>query len=200
MLPFRLQVPKHQKNRRVCKLYYSYKKSLRNDFLKRCGYCNDLDINRIRSYVIDHFVPQKPTGWTHSIPQNYYYNLVYSCPFCNGAKLNEWPTKDAKIHHDGTKGFVMPTKKNYSSYFRRLTDGSIIVYNNSVLGQYIYDTLNFWHDIHALNWKFEKILEQEKILEALLVKVKDRKLKAELQKLKIERLEIVDSIHSLYND
>ena len=78
---FRQDTPKHRANRRVCKHYNSYKKTLRADFKKRCGYCTDLDTNRIRNYVIDHFIPQKPNGWTHTIQPNQYSNLIYFLSF-----------------------------------------------------------------------------------------------------------------------
>lgn len=161
MFPFRKDIPKHRANRRVCKNYSSYKKTLRADFGKRCGYCNSLDINRIRSYVIDHFVPQTPDGWTHTIPPNEYTNLIYACSFCNGAKSNKWPTRIANKPNNGIVGFVKPTLKSYSKLFRRSIDGSIIVFKNNTIGAYIYKELDFNLDIRALNWKFEKILEQE---------------------------------------
>src|SRR5215213_3424063 len=136
--PFRENCPKHSKNRKVYKRYTSYKKYLRSDFNKRCGYCDDLDQNRIRFFVIDHFVPRNPDGWAHRILPNKYSNLIYSCLFCNQAKGNKWPTMKAKIHNDGQVGFIMPTKKEYTSIFFRSANGSIQYDKNSLLAKYIY--------------------------------------------------------------
>lgn len=199
MHPFRQLTPKHKKDRKVCLLYTSYKKTLRIDFNKRCGYCNDLDTNRIRSYVIDHFVPQNPDGWTHSIQPNVYSNLIYACSFCNGKKGNKWPTKNANKSHNGSDGFIKPTQKAYGNIFRRDTDGSIIIHNKNPIGIYIHRELSFDLPIHSLNWRFEKILEQEKTLELLNKKISDPILKQEIKDIKILRLEIVDNINGIYN-
>lgn len=179
--------------------YKSYKKTLRADFEKRCGYCNDLDTNRIRNYVIDHFVPQKPNGWINTILPNKYSNLVYSCSFCNGAKSNKWPTMLANQPNDGVQGFIKPTQKSYANIFRRDTSGGIVVHKNHPIGLYIHKELEFDLPIHTLNWKFERILKQEKILETLNKKISDAVLKQELDDIKLLRLEIVDSINELYN-
>jgi len=199
MHPFRQDTPKHRKDRKVCKHYKSYKKTLRSDFNKRCGYCDDIDTNRIRNYVIDHFVPQKPDGWNHTIQPNKYSNLIYACSYCNGAKSNKWPTRNATQSNDGIIGFIKPTQKSYSKVFRRAADGSIIVHNNHPIGIYIHKELNFELSIHSLNWSFEKILEQEKLLEKLNRKITDNILKQQLAEIKLLRLEIVDSINEIYN-
>lgn len=199
MHPFRTDTPKHRQHRKVCKNYKSYKKTLRIDFKNRCGYCNDLDFNRIRNYVIDHFVPQNPKGWSHRILPNKYLNLIYACPFCNGAKSNKWPTLDSTKPNDGSIGFIKPTTKHYSKVFRRNNEGVIIVHKSHPLGQYIHEELELGLDIHSLNWKFEKIFEQEKNLEILEKKTTDSTLKAEINRIKLLRLEIVDTINNLYN-
>jgi 5-methylcytosine-specific restriction endonuclease McrA len=196
---FRDNRPKHRKNRKVCKDYKSYKKTLRIDFLHRCGYCNDLDHNRIRSYVIDHFIPRNPDGWTHRIQPNKYYNLVYSCPFCNGAKSNKWPTKKTKIHNDGVVGFIMPTKKAYDSIFYRKADGSIDYPSGDALAKHIYEELGLFQPIHSLNWRFQKYLTQEATLESIYNKTKDPVLKQEIQDLRSLRLEMYDNINTIYN-
>ena len=200
MYPFRKNIPTHRKNRKICKHYKSYKQTLKIDFNKRCGYCNDLDTNRIRNFVIDHFVPQTPYGWSHSILPNEYLNLIYACPFCNGAKSNKWPTKDETKPNDGSIGFIKPTTKHYSKVFRRGKDGSILVYKNHLVGEYMHKELGLGLDIHSLNWKFEKIFEQEKKLESLVKKTINPALKVELTRIRLLRLEIVDEIYRLYND
>lgn len=198
MNPFRDKTPKHRAKRKKCKHYTSYKTTLRIDFLKRCGYCNDLHIDYKRYYVIDHFVPQNPSDFSHNIPPNNYYNLVYACCFCNGKKSNTWPTKDARIHNDGKKGFVMPTKNAYGNLFERDNNGFIKVKSNSKLGKYIFEQLHLgWH-LHALIWKFEKILNQEKILEK--IQDKDTTIREEIRELRDIRLTTVDEINAILSE
>lgn len=196
---FREKRPKHRKGRAVCVHYKSYKKTLRTDFNRRCGYCDDLDFNRIRDFVIDHFVPRNPDGWKHRIKDNYYYNLVYACPFCNRAKSNKWPTKKTKVHNDGNEGFIMPTKRTYDKVFTRAKDGSIIYDPANPLSKYLYDNLDLWQPIHSLNWRFNYILQQEKILNTLYQKINDDAVKEQISILRDERLDIVDSINEIYN-
>lgn len=199
MQAFREKTPQHRKNRKVCKNYSSYKKTLRVDFNQRCAYCNDIDTNRIRSYVIDHFVPRTPDGWICTIPENKYVNLMYACPSCNGAKSNKWPTKNQALSNDGKQGFIKPTLKNFEKLFRRDTDGSIAVHKGNVLGKYIHKELAFDLAIHALNWKFEKFLAQEKILIKLDNNGNDPGIQADLATVRLARLEIVDIINAQYN-
>lgn len=199
MPKFREKVPKHRRNRKPCKHYSSYKKTLGEDFYLRCGYCNDLDKNRIRSYVIDHFVPQKPDGFIHNIPANRYKNLVYACSWCNRAKSNIWPTKNAKLHNDGKVGFILPTTKAYSDLFERDLNGTITLKNNTPLAKYIYDTLNLGLPLHSLNWKFERMLLQEDKLKVLYNTSKDAAIKKEIDDLRNLRLTIMDTILEIYN-
>ena len=199
MYPFRDKRPIHRRNRKVCKHYKSYKITLRIDFNHSCGYCNDLDINRIRSYVIDHFVPQTPDGWMHRIKPNKYLNLVYSCSFCNGAKTNKWPTKKASVPNNGIEGFIMPTRYEYGRIFYRDTDGSIKYNSANQLAKYIHKELNLWHPIHSLNWKFIRILSQEKTLDKIYKQTRNVTIKQEINDLKILRMEIVDTINEIYN-
>jgi 5-methylcytosine-specific restriction endonuclease McrA len=199
MHPFRQNTPKHRKNRKVYKYYKSYKKTLSIDFNNRCGYCNDYYHDHKRYFVIDHFVPQNPDGWSHSIPSNKYDNLIYACAFCNGAKSNKWPTKNENKSNDGTQGFIKPTLKLYTKVFRRDKDGSIIVYKKHLVGSYIHRELNFGLPIHSLNWKIEKFLEQEKVLENLYNKKNDIVLKQQLNEIKLLRLSFVDKINELFN-
>ena len=55
--PLRQRVPE-----RTCtktyKSYRSFKKDLRKDFNRRCGYCDDHDDGFWRGFQIDHFIPQ----------------------------------------------------------------------------------------------------------------------------------------------
>jgi len=151
-------IPKHQEDRNVCEKYSSYLGTLKSDFNKRCGYCNDIHSYRIRSFAIDHFVPRNPIDFTHTIQPNYYYNLVYSCNYCNSAKSNKFPTRNHEQHNDGNIGFVMPTDIAYDDLFYRDTDGTILSNNNNPLANYIIKELNLDNPIHSLMWRLEKLV------------------------------------------
>ncbi|MGZ4055279.1 MAG: HNH endonuclease signature motif containing protein [Bacteroidia bacterium] len=198
MYPFRDKTPKHRTGRRVCVNYAQYKVTLRADFNNCCGYCNDHDSNSKRSYVIDHFVPQNPDGFTHSIKPNRYRNLIYSCSFCNGQKSNKWPTNDARNPNNGTDGFIIPTEKAYGDLFERDVNGYIIVKNNSAIGKYIFKELNLGWVLHSLNWKFEKLLSQEKTLKQIYDRSNDPAVKKTIDDLRSLRLSVVDNINELF--
>lgn len=171
--PFRsTPTPKHQKDRRECEHYSSYLKTLKKDFNKRCGYCNDIDLYKIRSFNIDHFVPRNPKDFTHSIKPNYYYNLIYACNYCNSAKSNKFPTKDPDKHNDGKIGFIKPTDDEYSDLFYRDKDGTIYPINENLLSEYIIRELNLKNPIHSLMWRLEKLVI---LTEQILQKVEETK-------------------------
>jgi hypothetical protein len=196
MQPFRNVAPKHQPNRKECVHYSSYLDSLELDFNKRCGYCNDLNSYKIRSYAIDHFVPRNPVGFTHTIKPNYYYNLVYSCNYCNSSKSNKWATKDPAIHNDGKKGFVFPPDTEYDNLFQRDTDGTILPLNNQELANHIIKELNLKNPIHSLMWRFEKILNLEKEVSEKLSSNDDNELKAQHYELTKQVIAIIRNIFS----
>lgn len=158
MYKFRESTPSRRDNRAVCKHYTSYRDTLKEDFGNRCGYCNDLDKYRIRSYTIDHFVPQNPADFVHRLAPNDYYNLVYACRYCNSAKTNKWPTKDERVHHNGKEGFIDPVADEYTDMYHRSSSGRIEPKDpNNELAQYIIDELNLWKPIHERMWKIEKV-------------------------------------------
>ncbi|WP_148270706.1 HNH endonuclease [Haliscomenobacter hydrossis] len=183
MQSFRDITPIRRPNRRECKHYYSYLSTLREDFNYRCGYCNDHDGLRIRSFTIDHFVPQNPEGFAHNIKPNYYYNLVYACRYCNAEKRNKWPTKDVNVSHDGTIGFIDPTEEDYTKLFRRSKSGKIIPSEDSNLAKYIRKELKLWLPIHALMWKLERMNNLIDQIENELRTTNDQVLKAQLEQL-----------------
>ncbi len=176
---FRELTPVRRPDRKECKNYNSYHKTLREDFNNRCGYCDDSDKLRIRSFTIDHFVPQNPKDFTHDIPVNYYYNLVYACNYCNFSKANKWPTKNAGIHNNGREGFIDPTEESYTELFKRSATGKIIPSddNNNDLANYILAELKLWFPIHERMWKWERLISLEEKLKAKLELVKDQELK-----------------------
>lgn len=136
--------------------YTSFKPYIREDFNKRCGYCDDLDIYNggSRGYQIDHFKP-------HSIARflalkEEYSNLVYSCPFCNRAKSNKW---------EDNNGFIDPCDAEYDNHLERNSRGQIKAKTGQ--GRYIYKNLNLHLKRHELLWMIEKIIQQKEELIAI---------------------------------
>lgn len=105
---------------RTCKKSYtnyrSFKSCLRDDFNKRCGYCDDLDryTGGKRNYQIDHFRPCSIEKFKN-LKANY-NNLIYACSFCNRAKWNKW--KDIN-------GFIDPCEDEYDHHLTRNNQGQI---------------------------------------------------------------------------
>ena len=141
--------------------------------------------------MIDHFIPQKPEGWSHSIEPNYYLNLVYSCSHCNLAKSNKWPTNDASRPNDGIIGFVNPTTDEYTSLFYRNDVGEIIAVTGSTVASYIVKELNLWLPKHSVIWRLEKLQILQKHLETALQFTQDPDISSEMN-------DVCRDINSLY--
>jgi len=189
MHPFRETTPIRRANRAECQHYSTYLKTLREDFKERCGYCDDSDTLRIRSYTIDHFVPQNPSGFAHTIKSNYYYNLVYACRYCNSAKTNKWPSLDATIHHNGKEGFIDPIEEDYTKLYKRSKTGKITPSDDTNdLAIHIIDELKLWLPIHERMWKLEKINKLNDLVENKINKVEDGELKTQLEQLHYQLL------------
>lgn len=132
------------------------KKHLREDFNHRCAYCDDLDRinNGYRSYHVEHFAPKDKFP---SLKYEY-SNLLYACPYCNGAKSDKWPSDDATINVVGVEGFLDPCKDEYYEHLHRNEDGSIGY--DSELGKYIYKELNLGLKRHKVLYRMNEIEEQ----------------------------------------
>lgn len=141
--------------------YVNYKPYLREDFAKRCGYCDDLDLyaGGSRGYQIDHFKPQK------HFPnlKNNYSNLVYSCPFCNRAKWHKWINP---------KGFIDPCNAGYDNHLNRNNKGQICYKTDQ--GKYIYDNLMLGLKRHELLWMIDILKEQKEIFSAKLENISSK--------------------------
>jgi len=150
-----------QKPKRTCTRTYakytSFKPYIREDFNKRCGYCDDLDIYHggVRGYQIDHFKPHSIARFSYLKEE--YGNLVYSCPFCNRAKSNKWKEVD---------GFIDPCEEEYDNHLERNDRGQIVA--KSLRGEYIHTNLNFHLKRHELLWMIEKLQEQSKKVDEYL--------------------------------
>ena len=151
-VPFRVAAPKRSKPSHS-KSYRAYKPQLRENFRKRCGYCDGPD-----AYVggqggshIDHFAPKT------KFPdlENSYENLVYACPFCNRAKSDKWLGNDAAVPNDGESGFVDPCGPELDQHLRRSTQGRIV--GRTRLGQYLVDNLNLRLARHQFIWQLGRM-------------------------------------------
>lgn len=138
---------------KVFTVYKTYKKYLRTDFNKRCGYCDILDktIGGTKSFHIDHFAPQVPFDHLECS----YSNLIYSCPSCNSAKSNKWAMPTESPSHDGIKGYIDPCTTDYDEHLGRNLKGVIV--SKSELGEFVRKNLKLYLLKHSIYWKFERI-------------------------------------------
>src|SRR5271154_2101665 len=96
MPDFRLSVPSQTCSKQYLN-YRRYKKYLIVDFSNRCGYCDGHDkwYGGFKNFHIDHFAPKEKFPQLKTV----YSNLIYSCPSCNIAKSDFWPSTDENISH-----------------------------------------------------------------------------------------------------
>ena len=71
-----------------------HKPDLKEDFHSHCGYCGSYDGYRHTWYEVDHFIPKSLFEPLGEISTEDYFNLVYSCKFCNNNKLSKWVEKE----------------------------------------------------------------------------------------------------------
>lgn len=144
--------------------YSAYKKDLRMDFSKLCGYCGTSDhySGGQRGYHIDHFAPKKKfEHLTHS-----YHNLVYSCPICNLGKSDHWPGDDPTISYVADVGFVDPCLPAYPEHLARNQAGQIIAL--TPLGEYIRKQLKLSLKRREICWLLDKMESQALILSSMI--------------------------------
>ncbi len=197
MYDFIETTPKHRSDPPVYAKYTQYKKILIEDFKKRCAYCNDLNKYRIRSFAIDHFIPQKPLNFKPKTPANQYDNLIYCCSYCNRAKWNKWPTDDETIENDGNIGFVKPTRDEYKDLFFRNANGRIIPIADNNLAIHLKDELMLWLPVHSLMWRIEKLMSLNKKVKEKIEATGNQELIALHYTLKDEIIEIFENIFEL---
>jgi uncharacterized protein (TIGR02646 family) len=152
MLPFRNAIPT-----RTCTTIYarytSYKTFLREDFNKRCGYCDERDViyGGVRVFHIDHFRPQK--HFPHR--ENDYNNLVYACPYCNGGKSDDWPSGTEEHSVLEGRGYIDPCDTDFNNHFERHNNGRIRPKTD--VGNYMFKQLKLGLRRHELAWKNEQL-------------------------------------------
>lgn len=154
MKRLRLQQPSYRSSPKVTVKYKDYKPDLREDFFKRCGYCNDLDrwCGGHRFYQLDHFIPKK---YLDLISEYEYSNLVYSCFFCNNSKRAKWPSGDETISIVNNEGFVNPVEASYENHLERIDNGTIVA--KTPLGQYMIKSLKLYLRRHAILFSLEQL-------------------------------------------
>jgi len=154
MQPFRKSTPKRTCTKTYAK-YRDYKLFLREDFNKRCGYCDDLDTicGGSRGFHIDHFRPQKKFKY---LKKNY-SNLVYACPYCNGAKSDNWPTETENPTYLDGKGYIDPCDTHFDNHFERYDNGRIRP--KTEVGKYMFRHLKLGLRRHQLAWMSERLGE-----------------------------------------
>ena len=153
-LPFRNEVPIRSFTKEY-KNYRSYKIPLSKDFYRRCGYCNDYDFwsGGPSSYHIDHFAPKSKFKQL----ENKYSNLVYSCPYCNRYKSDDWLSDSAYISIINNEGYIDPCDYSFDSSLSRKISGEII-YENEV-GRYMYLKMKLFLKRHSIIYKLTVLYE-----------------------------------------
>jgi hypothetical protein len=128
MIPLRDKIPvrRSKPTRNPKKDWKVHKPDLKEDFYSHCAYCFSYDGYRHTYFEADHFIPQVfflPLG---NIKVTDYYNLVYSCKFCNYNKRAKWPSKSETVYNDGKRGFIDPCTDEIETHLYRTSDGGIM--------------------------------------------------------------------------
>lgn len=178
MYKVRKQIPERKLVTKKYETYGQYKTFLRDDFHKRCGYCDCEDhfVGGSRGFQIDHFKPKKhfPSLETE------YTNLVYSCPYCNRAKWDKWVEPD---------GFIDPCHSEYEENLYRNEKGQIKAQTER--GKFIHKELNLSLFRHELIWMVEKLYQQMKLLKVII---------ESMDKSHTQRIQILEHWYEISNE
>lgn len=146
------------KIKRTCtkkyKDYKSYRPYLREDFNKRCAYCNLKDTMVTTPFEIDHYIPRKSFSGICDELDTKYENLIYSCKKCNLAKRNQFKGT-ISINNLNNEFFYDPSKVNYNNIFYRTEFGAINSDDNK--GRDMIKRLELYRPIHSLGWLCEQV-------------------------------------------
>jgi len=189
MNKFREEPPINEEVLKVVSKYQDHKPTLEKNFRGKCGYCDDNDIWRNTYYEIDHFIPK---GYLTEIEKKEYWNLIYSCRYCNNSKRAKWPTKDRHIDNDGKEGFISPYSENYDLLFKRDEEGRIIP--QSDLAVWMHKNLHLGLKRHSFIWQLEKIDTTLDVLEIEYPKIKSEQTKDKIIKLLFQFRQKVKSL------
>ena len=189
MNDFRANPPIEQTVSATVSKYQDHKLTLKKNFRGRCGYCDDSDIWRNTYYEVDHFIPKR---YLTEAEKREYWNLVYSCRFCNNSKRAKWPTNNRSIANDGRKGFVNPYSTDYDLLFKRDDEGRIIPQTD--LAKWMYKNLNLGLKRHSLIWQLEKIDSILDLLEDHFDKIKIKNTQRKVTKLLFQWRRIIKNL------
>ena len=156
------EIPVHSHSGVFRKTNPSNNRYLAADFSHRCAYCDDLDsmAGGYKSYHVEHFAPKEKFPDLEFT----YENLLYSCPFCNCSKNDDWVGSDASESVKGDCGYVSPCNADYQKHLdRNCQTGEIIP--KTALGQYMYYHLNLNLLRHSLIYMVEALQEKRNALE-----------------------------------
>ena len=163
------EIPVHSHSGNFRKSNQSNKRYLAIDFSHRCAYCDDRDAlaGGYSSYHVEHFAPKE------KFPdlQYTYENLLYSCPFCNCSKNDDWVGSDASESVKGDCGYVSPCDAEYQRHLDRNSQTGEIA-PQTALGQYMYDHLNLSLLRHSLIYMVETLQDKRNELKANIEKDK----------------------------
>ena len=180
MSKLRDEIPKRSYKGEMWITNKTNKKYLAIDFKNRCCYCNDHHnySGGYNFYHVEHFAPKEKFS-----PLKFRYdNLLYSCSFCNTAKLDKWVGKTENQNVVGNKGFIDPCTKDYDKHLGRKKTGEI--YYKTKLGEYMYDNLKLGLSRHAAIYKINELSKRLEKLEKIIQKKKksgkDNKVELEL--------------------
>ena len=135
------------------------------DFSHRCAYCDDRDslAGGYKSYHVEHFAPKEKFPALEFT----YENLLYSCPFCNCSKNDDWVGSTADESVKGDCGYVSPCDAEYQNHLDRNSQTGEII-PQTALGQYMYNHLNLNLVRHALIYLVDSLQEKRDKLQVII--------------------------------
>ena len=77
---------------------------------------------------------------------------MYACPYCNGAKSDDWPSGNEQQTIAGNEGYVDPCDSHYDEHFKRYEHGRIRP--KTPLGKYMFKRLKLGLQRHQLAWAY----------------------------------------------
>ncbi len=163
MLKREIPVHSHSGNFRITNA--SNKRYLAKDFSHRCAYCDDRDslAGGYKSYHVEHFAPKEKFPALEFT----YENLLYSCPFCNCSKNDDWVGSTADESVKGDCGYVSPCDAEYQNHLDRNSQTGEII-PQTALGQYMYNHLNLNLVRHALIYLVDSLQEKRDKLQVII--------------------------------
>ena len=159
------EIPVHSHSGNFRKTNPSNKKYLAVDFSHRCAYCDDRDslAGGYKSYHVEHFAPKEKFPDLKFT----YENLLYSCPFCNCSKNDDWVGSTADENVKGDCGYVSPCDADYQKHLdRNIQTGEIVP--QTPLGQYMCYHLNLSLMRHSLIYMVEALQEKRDKLQEII--------------------------------